>query len=353
MPLWFEGIIPEVLAVRNTSGLFDVSHMGRAFLEGREAEHYLDYLTPSDTSKLNPGEAHYTVLCNEKGGIMDDMVVLRLNPDKFLIVFNASNREKDLAWIYNHARGFNVKIENVSDYMAMIAVQGPKSRSILAELSSNELGDIKRFRCGTLKIASEPCIASGTGYTGEDGLEIFIPETSVEKPDKALRLWNSILAQGEVHGIKPCGLGARDVLRIEAGMCLYGQELTEEITPYEARIGFVVKLDKTTDFIGREALERQKSEGVKKVRIGLKMLEKAIPRIGYAIKYDGEAIGKVTSGTFSPTLEAGICMGYVPREYSKQGSILQLDIRGKAVDAEVVGFPFYDTSRFGWMRKQT
>jgi len=352
MPLWFEGIVPEVLAVRNASGLFDVSHMGRAFLTGRDAERYLDYLTPSDTSKLGPGEAHYTVMCNERGGVVDDMVVLRLDQDRFLVVFNASNREKDLSWMNNHSRGFNVKIVNVSDDMAMIAVQGPKSRLILTDLAEGDLGGIKRFKCGMLKIAGEPCIASGTGYTGEDGLEIFIPESSVQKPDKALHVWSSILARGEAHGLKPCGLGARDVLRIEAGMCLYGQELTEEVTPYEARIGFVVKLDKTTDFIGRDTLERQKKEGVRKIRVGLKIKEKGIPRRGYAIKCDGETVGEVTSGTFSPTLNMGICMGYVPKEYSKQGSILQVDIRGKAVNAEVVGFPFYDTSRYGWMRVQ-
>lgn len=353
MPLWFEGIVPEVLAVRNVSGLFDVSHMGRAFVKGNDAERYLDYLTPNDVSKLNPGDAHYTVMCNEKGGIVDDMVILRLEVDRFLLVFNAANREKDISWMNNHSRGFNVNIENVSDNMAMIAVQGPKTRSILRELSNGEVENVRRFKCGTLKIAGEFCITSGTGYTGEDGLEIFVPETSVQNPDKALRVWNSILDHGQVYGLKPCGLGARDVLRIEAGMCLYDHELTEEITPYEARIGFVVKLDKSSDFIGRNALERQKSEGVKKVRIGLKMMEKGVPRRGYPIKKDGEIVGKVTSGTFSPTLETGICMGYVPKEHSKRGSILQIDIRGRTVNAEVVRFPFYDTSRYGWMRTQT
>ncbi|MEM3677699.1 MAG: glycine cleavage system aminomethyltransferase GcvT [Candidatus Bathyarchaeia archaeon] len=353
MPLWFEGIVPEVLAVRNASGLFDVSHMGRAFVRGRDAERYLDYLTPSATSRLNPGEAHYTVMCNERGGVVDDMVILRLDADRFLVVFNAANREKDLKWMNRHSKGFNVEIENVSDSVAMIAVQGPKARSILRELSDGGVDDIGRFRCGLLKIAGEPCIASGTGYTGEDGLEIFIPESSVQKPDKALGIWGSILAHGGPHGLKPCGLGARDVLRIEAGMCLYSQELTEEITPYEARIGFVVKLDKGVDFIGRNALEKQKSEGVEKVRIGLKMMEKGVPRRGYPIKSDGKVIGEVTSGTFSPILEAGICMGYVSKEHSKLGSILQVDIRGRTVNAEVVGFPFYDTSRYGWMRVQT
>ncbi|MGC8849638.1 MAG: glycine cleavage system aminomethyltransferase GcvT [Candidatus Bathyarchaeia archaeon] len=353
MPLWFEGIVPEVLAVRNASGLFDVSHMGRAFVKGRDAERYLDYLTPSATSKLNPGEAHYTVMCNERGGVVDDMVVLRLDADMFLTVFNAANREKDLKWMNNHSKSFDVKIEHVSDNMAMIAVQGPKARLILRELSGDEVENIGRFRCGQLNIAGEPCIASGTGYTGEDGLEIFIPEASAQKPGRALSIWGSILTHGGPHGLKPCGLGARDVLRIEAGMCLYGQELTEEITPYEARIGFVVKLDKGADFIGRNALEKQKSEGVEKVRIGLKMIEKGVPRSGYPIKSDEQVIGEITSGTFSPTLKAGICMGYVPKEYSKRGSILQVDIRGKTVDAEVVGFPFYDTSKYGWMRVQT
>ena len=353
MPLWFEGIVPEVLAVRNASGLFDVSHMGRAFVRGDDAERYLDYLTPNDVSGLSPGDAHYTVMCNEKGGVIDDMVILRLDVNEFLLVFNAANRGKDLTWMNDHSRGFNVNVENVSDDMAMIAVQGPKTRSILKDLSDGEVERIKRFKCGTLKISGEFCIASGTGYTGEDGLEIFIPNTSVQKPDKALQVWNTILTHGRVYGLKPCGLGARDVLRIEAGMCLYDHELNEEITPYEARIGFVVKLDKDSDFIGRNALEKQKSEGVKKVRIGLKMMEKGIPRRGYLIKKDGEVIGKVTSGTFSPTLEAGICMGYVPKEYSKRGSMLQVDIRGKAVNAEVVGFPFYDKSKYGWMRTQT
>ncbi len=351
LPLWYKGVTSEVQAIRNAVGVFDVSHMGRASIMGGEAESYLNYITTNNVSKLKSGEAHYTVMCNERGGVIDDVVMLRLDECKFVMVLNAVNREKDLTWMNRYAKDFDVRVDNVSDDVAMMAVQGPKARSTVQDVSEDDVYAIKRFGCGLLKVAGEDCVASGTGYTGEDGLEIFVLDTPVSSPDRALHVWNAVSKAGEVYGFKPCGLGARDVLRIEAGMCLYGQELAEDINPYEARIGFVVKQDKGCDFIGREALEKQKSEGLKRVRVGLRTIERArIPRMGYPILRITKTVGEVTSGTFSPILEVGICMGYVPKEYSKQGTILQVNVRGKSVDTEVVKFPFYDTSRYGWTR---
>lgn len=354
MPVWYKGIIQECLAVRNSVGVFDVSHMGRALISGEEAEAFLDYLTPNNVSALKPGMGHYSVMCNEEGGIVDDLVLLRLKEEEFLMVFNASNRGKDLAWMEKHAKRFkNVTITHVSDDVAMFAVQGPKARETVQKIV--EEGDafkIPRFGCGELTLSGCRCIASGTGYTGEDGLEIFVLGAPVADPWRAQKVWGGIIEAGREFGIEPCGLGARDVLRLEAGMCLYGNDIDESITPLEARIGFVVKLDKGSDFIGREALEKQKAEGVKRRRVGLKVKGKGIPRHGYNIVKDGRIVGKITSGTLSPILKVGIGMGYVPTEYAKVGETFNIEIRGRAVEAEVVEMPFYDTDKYGWRRKR-
>jgi aminomethyltransferase len=289
-------------------------------------------------------------MCNQNGGVIDDMVILYLENNRFMTVFNAANRDKDLTWMQRYTQSYKVEVEDISDNVAMIAIQGPQARTILQNVSDDDVGSINRFGCGFLTISGQRCIASGTGYTGEDGLELFIPDTPIHSPQKGIQVWNTILDTGKTRGIQPCGLGARDVLRIEAGMCLYGHELTDQTTPYEARIGFVVKMDKRSDFIGSKILEKQKSEGVEKIRVGLKMRGPGIPRKGYQIIKETDEIGEITSGTFSPILKTGIGIGYVPKNDSKRGSLLQVNIRDKLLDAEIVRFPFYDMSQYGYAR---
>ena len=340
MPLWYKGIIPEHLAVRNSVGIFDITHMGRAIITGPEAEKFLNYVSTNDVSKLTPLSAQYSTLCNEKGGIKDDFVVSRLEKDKFLMVYNASNRAKDYEWLTLHAKKFDVKVEDASDDIAMFAVQGPKAEETLQKISTEDLSQIGRFKCGWTKLADIQVFLSRTGYTGEDGFEIFVWNSPISNPEKAVKVWNSILEAGREFGIQPCGLGARDTLRLEAGMCLYGNDINEDTTPLEARISFVVKFDKD-EFIGKEALLKQKEEGLKRRRIGIKMLERGIPRRGYGIYKNGEKIGEITSGTFSPFLENGIGMGYVKIEYDNEGEKVTVDIRGKQLKAEIIKLPFY------------
>jgi len=340
MPLWYKGIIPEHLAVRNSVGIFDITHMGRAIITGPEAEKFLNYVSTNDVSKLTPLSAQYSTLCNEKGGIKDDFVVSRLEKDRFLMVYNASNRAKDYEWLTLHAKKFDVKVEDVSDSIAMFAVQGPKAEETLHKISTEGLSQIGRFKCGWTKLADIEVFLSRTGYTGEDGFEIFVWDSPVSNPEKAVKVWNSILEAGKESDIQPCGLGARDTLRLEAGMCLYGNDINEDTTPLEARISFVVKFDKES-FIGKEALLKQKEEGLKRRRVGIKMLERGIPRKGYGIYKNGEKIGEVTSGTFSPFLEAGIGMGYVKIEYDNESEEVTVDIRGKRLRAEIIKLPFY------------
>lgn len=309
MPVWFEGIIPEHNAVRKSVGIFDTSHMGRVMVRGRDAESLLDSLITNDLSKSGPMEGLYTVICNEEGGIKDDTIVYRLGDERFMTVPNASNREKDFGWITSHAKGRDVEVRDISDDVAMMAVQGPKAEEVLQKMTSTDLGGVKRFRCVETSIAGYDVLAARTGYTGEDGFEIFLWDTPVSQPVKAVDLWRKILEAGKDYGIRPCGLGARDSLRLEAGLSLYGNDIDEHTNPYEARISFVVKLKKGSSFIGREALEKVNKEGVKRLRVGLKMLERGIPRHGYEMSKDGKVIGIVTSGGVLSGVGGGHCYG--------------------------------------------
>lgn len=350
MPLWYKGIIEESSAVRNSAGIFDVSHMGRAVLKGEEAGDLLDYLTPNNVSKLKPGEAHYSAMCNEKGRIIDDIVLLRLEKNRFLLVFNATNREKDLKWINTHQKEFKVEVDHVSNNIAMIAIQGPKARDIIQRACKKGDSSIGRFKCGYLTLKDIECIASGTGYTGEDGLEIFVPKATVSEPYNALEVWNTLLAAGKEDGLRPCGLGARDALRLEAGMCLYGNDINDSTTPFEAKLGFIVKLNKEKNFIGKEALFTQKQTGVTQIRVGIKLLEPGIPRKGNEIIHNRTIVGKVTSGIYSPTLKKGIAMGYVPRDLNEPGVKVMVKIRGQNLRGEISPFPFYNSNMYGWKR---
>ena len=350
MPIWYKGIVPETLAVRNQVGIFDVSHMGRAITQGANAETFLNFVTTNDVSALKPGQAHYTLLCNEKGGIKDDIIVLRLEPERFVIIFNAGNRKKDMDWLRTQAARSRAELADVSDETALISLQGPKAQATLGKLSKMEPSKVPRFGCVETEVNRISCLVSRTGYTGEDGFEILVWECPISNPGKAEHVWNSLIAGGQEFGIEPCGLGSRDALRLEAGMCLYGNDIDEDINPYEARLGFTVKLTKS-DFIGRQALEKQKAEGTKLLRIGLKATTQGIPRPGYEILKNTSAIGKLTSGTFSPTLNLGIAMGYVPREHTPEGQTLGIMIRGRRLDAVVTKFPFYPTDKYGWQRR--
>ena len=350
MPMWYKGIIPEHMAVRNTVGIFDITHMGRAVITGPEAEAFLNYVTTNDVSSLTLLSAHYSTMCNEKGGIKDDFVLSRLNQEKFLMVYNATNRKKDYEWLLSNSKEYDANVEDVSDNIAMFAVQGPKAEQTLQKISKEDLSGIERFRCGWTKIAGIKCFISRTGYTGEDGFELFVWDTPLSNPDKAVKVWNTILETGQEADIEPCGLGARDTLRLEAGMCLYGNDIDEDTSPLEARLSFVVKLEKD-DFIGRDALLRQKEGGVRRRRIGIRIVKRGIPRPDYEVWKNDEKIGCVTSGTFSPILKCGVALAYVSVEHAKTGETVAVKIRDKLMDGEIVKLPFYDPAKYGYRRK--
>ncbi|MEM3578711.1 MAG: glycine cleavage system aminomethyltransferase GcvT [Candidatus Bathyarchaeia archaeon] len=351
MPLWYKGITEEHLAVRNSVGIFDVSHMGRVIITGKDAERFLNYLVTNDVSALTPNSALYTVMCNENGGIVDDCVVSRIAQNKFLLVPNATNREKDYNWLVYCSKSYDVKIEDVSDESAMLAVQGPNAEKTLQSICPEDLRQIERFKCLSAKLANVDVFLSRTGYTGEDGFEVYVWNASIGKPDNAIKVWNAILEAGESFGIEPCGLGARDTLRLEAGLCLYGNDIDENITPLEARLGFVVKFQKD-NFIGKNALLKQKEEGVKRRRVGLQLIEQGIPRQGFKVYDDkGENIGQITSGTFSPLLKCGIAIAYIQTQQAQEGNIVNVEIRGKKAKAKITPFPFYDQEKYGYKRK--
>ncbi|MEM3579966.1 MAG: glycine cleavage system aminomethyltransferase GcvT [Candidatus Bathyarchaeia archaeon] len=351
MPLWYKGITEEHLAVRNSVGIFDVSHMGRVIITGKDAASFLNYVITNDVTVLTPNSALYSVMCNENGGIIDDFVVSRLEEEKFLLVPNATNREKDFNWLVKKAEGFNVKIEDFSDKAAMFAVQGPNAEKTLQKICTADLSKIERFKCAPAKLAETDVFLSRTGYTGEDGFEVYVWNAPLDKPDNAIKVWNAILEAGKPFGIEPCGLGARDTLRLEAGLCLYGNDIDENTTPLEARLGFVVKFQKD-NFIGKNALLKQKEEGVKRRRVGLQMIEHGIPRQGFKIYSEkSENIGQVTSGTFSPLLKCGIAMAYIQTQHAQEGNVVNIEIRGKIAKAKIVPFPFYDAEKYGYKRK--
>lgn len=349
LPLWFKGITAESLAVRNAAGIFDVSHMGRAILTGKDSQKLLDHITTNDVASLQNQQGQYSLICNDTGGIEDDVLVFRLQDQKYLIVYNAGNRMKDYSWIINNSSGLELEAEDVSDNVAMFAVQGPKARELVQNLSSDELLGLPRFGCSWTKLAGFKTLISRTGYTGEDGFEIFVWDSPVGVPSNAQTVWKELLKTGREHGLEPCGLGARDLLRLEAGLCLYGADMDDNTNPYEARLGFVVKLHK--DFIGKQTLQEAKEKGPSRIRIGMTTERRVIPRHGFSTFYQGRAVGTVSSGSLSPTLNTGIAMGYVKKEASQEGTLLDIQVRGRMEKAKVVKTPFYDTTRFGYSRK--
>ena len=351
MPLWYRGIIEEHDAVRNAAGLFDVSHMGRFLVRGEEAASFLNFVFPSDVGRFREGRAFYSTLCNDDGGIIDDTIANKMSEDKYMVIVNAANREKDLLWLRNHSGKFSVEIDDISDQSALIALQGPLALSILQRFSDMPLDSVKRSHFVLGSIAKEKCLISRTGYTGEDGFEIVVFDTTPEDPTRSLRLWDLLLEAGSEIGVLPCGLGARDLLRLEAGMCLYGQDIDESTTPVEASLESVVSLAKPDAFIGRGTIEKQMREGAPRKRVAFSMIQSGIPRHGFALKFAGKTVGTVTSGSFSPLTKRGIGMGYVPSELSGNGRTFGVDIRGSEKMAEVVPVPFYDMTRYGYKRQ--
>ena len=339
MPVQYkDGIIKEHKQVRNSVGLFDVSHMGEAALIGPKAREAVQRLITNDVSQLSDGKALYSVMCYENGGIVDDFIVYQRSSEEFLIILNASNIEKDLEWIHKNV-GSMVSIRNESEQTALIAVQGPESVALVDGLSSSNLADIKRFHFASVDVANaKSCMVARTGYTGEDGFEIAC------RAEDAEELWHAFLDEG-AH---PIGLGARDTLRLEARLCLYGNDIDQDTTPYEAALGWVVKPN-AGDFIGKKALLAQKEAGIKRKLIGFKISERAIARPGYSIvdrskEETDQVIGTVTSGTSGISCSGAIGMGYVPLELAKADTQLTIDCRGKDIPATVIKGPFYKRS---------
>jgi aminomethyltransferase len=349
MPLQYSGIIEEHMAVRNAVGLFDISHMGEISVRGPNALDFLQRVTTNDVSKLAIGDAHYSTVLNENGGTLDDIFVYRLGEHDYMVVANAVNVDKIFKWFKNQVKD-EVGLNDITMSTVMLALQGPMAQATLQKLTSFDLKTLDRFKAAFVEVAGMKTLVSRSGYTGEDGFELYLFDESQSEPSHAEKLWNELLNAGKEFGIKPCGLGARDSLRLEAGYVLYGHELAEYITPLEARIGFAVKLDKG-DFIGREALLKQKDKGLTRTRIGLRMGDKGVPRQSYKVLADREEAGYVTSGTLSPILNVGIAMGYAPPSI-KDANEVTIEIHGKQKAVEVVEMPFYDATKFGYGRKQ-
>jgi aminomethyltransferase len=335
MPVLYTGIIEEHNAVRKAAGLFDVSHMGQIEFTGPDALSCVNYLTVNNPSALIDSQAQYSILLNERGTVVDDIIVYRFNDERFIFVVNASNIEKDFKWITSNKRG-NVKIVDRSDDFALIAFQGPKAASIFGSLTDIKVDELAPFHFaqGSFK-NRESVIAARTGYTGEDGFEIFC------SPKAAAGVWQDLLEKGKPQGVLPAGLGARDTLRMEMKYSLYGHEITDKTNPLEAGLGWVVKLDKPSDFIGKAALLEVKKHGLQRKLVGFKMIDRAIPRSECDIVADGKKVGFVTSGTMSPSLKEPIGIGYVPTALSAEGSKFFIDIRGSQRQAIIVKTPFY------------
>ncbi len=349
MPLWYRGAVEEHLSVRNAAGVFDVSHMGRILVQGDEVGKLLDYILTNTMTDLKPMVARHAFFCNPTGGVIDDVMAFRLGEKRFLLIVNAVNTEKDLRWMRKNASQYAVDIEDVTDELPMIAVQGPKAIQTIQRLTEFDLASLSRFTASWIPLLKRKVMVSRTGYTGEDGLEVYI-FLGDDVSEFVVRIWEETLSVGKEFGVEPCGLAARDTLRLETGLCLYGNELDEWTTPLEAGLQFGVKLD-GREFIGEEALQRQVRVGVKRVRVGFKAVERGVPRSGMEILAGDRRVGTVTSGTFSPLLKVGIGMGYVLSEFSTPGPKVGIMVRDRPVDVEIVKLPFYDQDGYGWRRK--
>jgi aminomethyltransferase len=335
MPIEYTGIIDEHLTVVNAVGVFDVSHMGEFWVKGPGALEFLQRVTCNDASKLLPGKAQYSCFVNENGGIVDDFIVYHFEPEKYLLVVNAANIEKDWAWCLQH-NTMGVQLENASAHMAQLAIQGPKAAETLSKLTDVDLPAIPFYSFVTGTFAGvENVIISNTGYTGAGGFELYF------YPEQGRKIWDALFEAGEPYGIKPVGLGARDTLRLEMGYCLYGNDLSETTTPLQAGLGWITKFADNKPFVGRALLEKEKMEGVTRKLSCFELTDRGIPRHGYEIvNAAGETIGNVTSGTISPVLKIGIGMGYLKPEYAKTESEIYIMVRNKKLKARVIKPPF-------------
>ncbi len=334
LPIEYEGILQEHQAVRENAGLFDVSHMGEIRIKGKEAEAFVQHLMTNDIKALNKGQILYTFMCYPHGGVVDDLLVYKYDKEHYYLVVNASNIEKDFQWIKEQEKDFEVEILNESERVAEVALQGPKAEVILQKLTDTPLKEITFFTFQDgVKIKGKDCLVSRTGYTGEDGFEVYM------KPEDAREIWREILRAGEEEGIKPTGLGSRDTLRFEAGLPLYGNELSQDITPLEAGFGFFVKFTEE-DYIGKAALQKQKEEGLQRKIVGFELMKKGIPREGYEVYKEGEKIGVVTTGYLSPTLGKSIGLALVDVAHSKMGSTIHIKVRKREIEATIISKRF-------------
>ena len=331
MPIQYTNIVDEHNAVRQACGIFDVSHMGEVLVTGPESEKFVNYIFTNDIAGAPDGKIFYGMMCHPTGGVVDDLLVYRMGAQRFFLVINASNIDKDVAWIMEHAKDFDVVVENQSEKYGEVAVQGPKTEEIVERILGIQCSDLAFYTCKEVEIAGETIIISRTGYTGEDGFEIYASHAFTNE------VWDKLVGSGEV---KPCGLGCRDTLRFEVGLPLYGDELTDEITPLEAGLGMFAKLDK--DFIGRDALAAQKAEGLKRKIVGIELKDKAIPRHGYEVEADGKVIGVVTTGYNSISTGKSVCMAMLDIDYAKLDTEVAVRIRKKVFPGVVTKKRFYD-----------
>ncbi|MEP6923893.1 MAG: glycine cleavage system aminomethyltransferase GcvT [Pyrinomonadaceae bacterium] len=342
MPVQYTaGVIEEHLRTRNAAGLFDVSHMGEIHVDGADAIRFVNHLTTNDVGKLVDGQAHYSALTNETGGVIDDLLVYRFGEEKLLLVVNASTQDNDWKWISSHKNDFDIDLRHASVEYCQIAIQGPKAIEILSKLTETDLNAVKYYHFTHGTVDNVPAILSRTGYTGEDGFEVYADAAAAEQ------LWNKMLETGNygsADGILPCGLAARNTLRLEAAMSLYGHELSEEITPLEANLGWICKLNKG-DFIGQAALAKQKEIGLTRKLVGFEMVDKGIGRDGFDVYISGEKVGFVSSGSPAPFLKKNIGLAFVPTEFAHLGQEIEIDVRGKQLKANIVNTPFYKRNK--------
>lgn len=344
MPLWYATTTSEHFAVRNASGIFDVSHMGRFEVRGGRSTDFLEGLVPTNVQTQPPGKAFYTLLLNDRGGIIDDVIVERLSVDRYMVVVNAANAQADIQHMAARAPA-GLEIDDRTSSTAMIAVQGPKAMESLQPLADSDLGQLKRFRCVETKVAGEPALVSRTGYTGEDGFEVIVYGTSTDHPEGALQVWERLSSSST-----PCGLGARDSLRLEAGFPLHGSDIDQSTNPFEAELAWVISAGKT-GYVGSDALASPAARGPQFIRRGL-VLDSGIPRHGFDILGPLGRVGVVTSGTYSPIIHRGVAQVRVRRDHSDFGTKVDVKVRETAVNATITKPPFYDEQVYGWKRQK-
>lgn len=334
MPIQFAGVMQEHRAVRESVGVFDVSHMGEIELQGPDAQKFLQKLLTNDIASLKNGAILYSLMCYDHGGVVDDLLVHRFTENHFFLCVNAGNTDADFQWVLNQSQDYDLEVRNISDQTAQLAVQGRQAQELLQTLTDVPLASLKYYHFLEGKVHQVDSIIARTGYTGEDGFEIYFDARH------AVPVYQQILSAGRPFGLQPIGLGARDTLRLEMGYALYGHEIDDKMSPLEARLGWVIKWNKEIPFIGQEPLQEQKEAGLPRKLVGIRLLERGVPRSPYRVLQDGKPVGEVTSGTFSPSLNVGVALCYVPTELAGVGTRLEIEIRDQAVPAEVVAVPF-------------